>query len=482
MTAKPGHIFDRNQEWAGLDAFAANPYPGAMLGVVSGRRRQGKSFLLEALTTATGGLYFPAVEATDAVSLRAFTAALVRQGIPVSRPLLDWDDAVRLLFSSVAGEPRVVVIDEFPFLVKTNPSLPSIIQRELGPGGAGQRSAARLLLCGSAMSVMGQLLAGQAPLRGRASLELLVSPFGYRDAARFWNADDPELAVLLHAVVGGTPAYRREFVAFDVPDGRDDFDAWVLRTVLNRQSPLFREARYLLAEETEIRDPGLYHSVLAAIASGNQTNGGIANYVGRKSAVITHPLNVLEDAALIAREPDLFRGGKWLYRVSEPLITFYEVVMRPEWFRLEGGFADQVWRDLRPDFLSRVIGPHFESLCRAFVPLADGLVDGPVGDVGAGVVKDPEKRTPIQVDVAVLAPPEANGRRRVLSLGEVKWGEVMTPYHAERLARARRLLATSFDVTDCALACYSGAGFSADLRAMAGPGLSLVSLADIYRS
>ena len=482
MTTKPGHVFDRDQEWAGLDAFAANPYPGAMLGVVSGRRRQGKSFLLEALTTATGGLYFPAVEATEAVSLRAFTGALVRQGVPVSRPVQDWDDAIRLLLSSVIGEPRVVVIDEFPFLVKANPSLPSIIQRELGPGGSGQRSAARLLLCGSAMSVMGQLLAGQAPLRGRASLELLVSPFGYRDAARFWGASDPELAVLLHAVVGGTPAYRREFVAFDVPDGRDDFDAWVLRTALNRQSPLFREARYLLAEETEIRDPGLYHSVLAAIASGNQTNGGIANYVGRKSADITHPLNVLEDAALITREPDLFRGGKWLYRVSEPLITFYEVVMRPEWFRLEGGFADRVWRDQRPDFLSRVIGPHFESLCRAFVPLSDGLINGPIGEVGAGVVNDAENRTQIQVDVAVLAPPAADGRRRLLSLGEVKWGEVMTPFHAERLARARNLLAANFDVTDCALACYSAAGFSGDLRAMAGPELSLVSLADIYRS
>jgi uncharacterized protein len=96
------------------------------------------------------------------------------------------------------------VIDEFPFLVQASPSLPSIIQRELGPGGSGQRSAVRLLLCGSAMSMMGQLLAGQAPLRGRASLVLLVQPFGYRDAARFWNADDPELAVLLHAVVGGT--------------------------------------------------------------------------------------------------------------------------------------------------------------------------------------------------------------------------------------------------------------------------------------
>ena len=201
------------------------------------------------------------------------------------------------------------MIDEFPFLVKASPSLPSIIQRELGPGGSGQRSSVRLLLCGSAMSVMGQLLAGHAPLRGRASLELLVQPFGYRDAARFWDAEDPELAALLHAVVGGTPAYRREFVAFDAPDGRADFDPWVLRTVLNRQSPLFREARYLLAEETEIRDPGLYHSVLGAIASGNHTNGAIANYVGRKSADITHPLNVLEDAALIAREADLFRAG-----------------------------------------------------------------------------------------------------------------------------------------------------------------------------
>jgi uncharacterized protein len=170
MTAKPRHVFDRDQEWAGLNAFAANPYPGAMLGVVSGRRRQGKSFLLEALTSATGGLYFPAVEATEAVSLRAFTAALVRQGVPVSQPVQDWDDAIRLLFSSVTGQPRVAVIDEFPFLVKASPSLPSIIQRELGPGGAGQGSAVRLLLCGSAMSVMGQLLAGQAPLRGRASL------------------------------------------------------------------------------------------------------------------------------------------------------------------------------------------------------------------------------------------------------------------------------------------------------------------------
>lgn len=105
MISKPEHIFDREREWTGLAAFAGNGYPGAMLGVVSGRRRQGKSFLLEALASASGGLYFPAVEATEAVSLRAFTAALVRQGVSVTRPLETWDDAVALLFSRSPASP-----------------------------------------------------------------------------------------------------------------------------------------------------------------------------------------------------------------------------------------------------------------------------------------------------------------------------------------------------------------------------------------
>ena len=69
-----------------------------------------------------------------------------------------------------------------------------------------------------------------------------------------------------------------------------------MRSVLNPDRPLLREARYLLAEETDIRDPALYHSVLAAIAARNQTWGGIATYIGRKTSDIAHPLTVLEDA------------------------------------------------------------------------------------------------------------------------------------------------------------------------------------------
>ena len=235
-----------------------------------------------------------------------------------------------------------MVIDEFPFLVKASPGLPSITQRELGPGGSGSASRTRLLLCGSAMSVMGGLLSGSAPLRGRAGLELIVHPFGYRDAARFWDITDPKLAVLVHSVVGGTPAYRRELLREDTPADLADFDPWVIRTVLNPQTPLFREGRYLLAEETEIRDPSLYHPVLAAVAEGNNTSGGIASYIGRKSNEVAHPLRVLEDSRLLIKEPDLFRSGRARYRIAEPLITFFQAIMSREWARLELGGGSAV--------------------------------------------------------------------------------------------------------------------------------------------
>ncbi|GIF23663.1 AAA+ ATPase superfamily predicted ATPase [Actinoplanes tereljensis] len=486
---KPPRIFGRAREWDGLAAFATRPTAvtggGASLGVVSGRRRQGKSFLLQAMAEAAGGMYFAATEATETESLRLFTEALARHTREfIDAPFRDWNGAIAHLFHSFRDRPSIVAIDEFPFLSKTSPALPSIIQRELGPGGSGRTSSARLVLCGSAMSVMGGLLAGQAPLRGRASLELVVQPFRHRESAEFWGITDPRLAVLVHAVVGGTPAYRSEFTQGDSPATVEEFDAWVVRTALNPQTPLFREARYLLAEESAIRDPALYHSVLAAIAGGNNTNGGIASFIGRKTDHITHPLNVLEDCALIAREPDLLRPGRVRFRIVEPLITFYEAIMRKRWAELEIHRAEQVWSTTRQTFLTQVVGPHFEALCRAFVlESGDTLFAEHPAEVGSGTVNDPENRAQIEIDVVALSAQQANNPRRILSLGEAKWGEVIGHHHLHRLARARDLLQPKgYDTEDTVLALYGGAGFTAELTAAAATDdrILLVDLNRLY--
>ncbi|MFC1407939.1 ATP-binding protein [Streptacidiphilus sp. N1-12] len=485
---KPDHVFDRGAEWAGLASFAVRAVPRAMLGVVSGRRRMGKTYLLRALCEQLGGFYFGATAATEGESLRQLGAALAgHAGSRVPFSFATWDDAVSYLFDLAApdrgGAPLLVVLDEFPYLAKAAPELPSLIQREMDRYQA-EPSRMRLLLCGSAMSVMGGLLASTAPLRGRAQLELIVQPFGYRSAAEFWGvADSPELAARLHAVLGGTPAYRRQFLAEDVPESLDDFDDWLCRTVLSPLSPLFREARYLLAEEADIRDTALYHSVLAAVAEGNATRGGIAGYIGRKAVDISHPLNVLEDSRLLEREADVFRAGKSHYRITEPLINFYEAVMRPAWARLEIGQAREVWAQSAERFAAQVAGPHFEAVCREYLLGPGGaLLGGSLGRVGSGIVVDPAARKQIQIDAAVVEGGSGGGRASVALLGEAKWGTVMGLNHLERLARARDLLTErGMDTGGCALACFSAAGFSDALRARAERGdVLLLGLRELY--
>ncbi|MEU2384406.1 ATP-binding protein [Streptomyces sp. NPDC012461] len=466
---RPPDMFDREWEWSELTAFATAEGAGPRLGVVSGRRRQGKSFLLQALADATDGFYYAAVEASAAESLRLLGEAIARfTGAAVAPRPETWEQALTLLFGLAKDRPVPVVIDEFPYLVQNAPALPSQLQAALGVRSERHgRERPRILLCGSALSFMGGLLSGASPLYGRAGLDLVVHSLGYREAADFWGIRDPRLAVLVHAIVGGTPAYRREFVDDDVPDGPDDFDAWVCRTVLNPARPLHGEAPYLLAAEPDLRNRSLYHSVLAAVASGNSTSGGIASAVGRKATDISLPLTVLKNCGLLTSEPDAFRANRATYHVAEPLITFHHAVVRPETALLSRRRGPAtMWEHSRPTFLSKVVGPHFERLCREWVEWhADAATFGgmPI-QVSAGTVADPANRTTLEADVVVHG---AVGQDQgiLLSVGEAKWHKVMHLGHLQRLRRILELLqARGVDTSRARPACYSGAGFAPELR------------------
>jgi AAA+ ATPase superfamily predicted ATPase len=486
---KPADMFDRDEEWVALERFVQSNQRNATLGIVSGRRRQGKTFLLDAACRASDGFYFAAEQAAESEQLQHLGEAVATfLGAPAPLHFADWRQAIDALLGLGQARPMPVVLDEFPYLAKANSSLPSVIQAAFGPlHDARRESRTRLLLCGSAMSFMGGLLAGNAPLRGRAGLELVVQTLDYRLAAQFWGIDDHELALKVHAIVGGTPAYRREFVEDDVPRGGDDFDAWVLRTVLNRSSPLFREARYLLREESDIRDTGLYHSVLAAVAAGNATRGGVANFVERKAGDIGHQLAVLEDSGLLNRETDLFRATKTTYRIAEPLLTFYHAVMRAVWSELERpGSNENAWRRSQARFTTQVLGPHFEQICRIWAERFAGpeVFGGYPARVASGTVHDPDGRAAHEVDVGVVGESDGRGAPPLLSIGEAKWGEVMGLSHLNRLRHIRRLLDRNeaFNTDRTVLACYSGRGFSAELRAEAArdPAVRLVDLATLY--
>jgi hypothetical protein len=153
---------------------------------------------------------------------------------------------------------------------------------------------------------------------------------------------------------------------------------------------------------------------------------------------------------VITHEADAFRRNRSAYRIAEPLVAFYHAVMRPAWGDLERpGRAGAVWRRAQSTFRSKVVGPHFEQVCREWArrhatPETHG---GHVTRVADGTVNDLAAKTSHEVDVAVRG--ETDGAREaLLAIGEAKWNDVMGMGHLERLQHIRALLTARGTATD----------------------------------
>lgn len=481
---RPADVFDRTDEWAQLVAFAAQPGRGIRLALVRGRRRQGKSFLLRRLAAAAGGFYYQALEEERSQALAGFGAALgAHLAVPGGRlAFADWGEALEALADLRRGNrPALVVLDEFPYLLTHSPELPSLLQRVVD-ASRDRGPAVRLVLCGSALAVMARLLTGTQALRGRASHDLVVRTFDFRDAARFWGLGDPHVAFTVHAVLGGTPGYK-DLLPNKPPTRIGDIGRWLAEGPLNPAGALFREDDYLLTEERSLTDRALYHAVVAAIAAGCTSQGRIAAALGREQRAVQHPLKALEDAGFVDRHEDVFRSRRPIYRLADPIVRFHHVVTRPDLARFEDRRTAEAWADARERFSTHVLGPHFEELARVFTFrfAAPETLGGKVSQVGPAVVNDPKGRSQHELDVVALGRARS-GAPRVLAIGEAKHTtRSRTPEDLVRLERIRDLMRAKGQPVDSAkLLLFSANGFSPKLVASAAD-RSDVELVDLDR-
>jgi AAA+ ATPase superfamily predicted ATPase len=482
MLSRPGDLFDRQQEWADLSDFATATTPGLRLGIVSGRRRQGKSYLLRRLVAARAGLYHQAQEVERAQALSRF-ADDVATGLGLPSGTLQfasWDDALRLalgyarrgspdssLARSAAGPARLVVLDEYPYLLAHSPELPSVIQELYDEAQNGDRPPAALILCGSALSVMTEILSGTKPLRGRAKVNMTIRPFDFRLARDYWGIDDPQVAFLVDAVLGGTAGYK-PLITGTPPATADGMRDWLAGNALNPAHALFDETDYLLREDPRIRDKAPYNSVLSAIAAGKHSQKGIGATLGRNASQLRHPLEVLEQAGFVYRVEDMLVDRRPSYYLADPIVRFAETVTAPNRALLEERDVAGAWARSEPSFSARVLGPHFEQLSRMWAArFASAVWDLSLGDVGPAIVNDPIGRTQHEIGVMALG---AGGRRGdehapIAILGEAKsTNQLRTTSDLARLERIRGLLVTrGLDADNALLVLFSRTGYAADL-------------------
>jgi len=469
--AKPDRLFARDAEWRELGEFAGSAMPGASLGLVYGRRRQGKTLMLELLVREAGGFLFAATQQSEAQSLADLGAVYAAyRGLRQPVRFADWRAALDELLRIGEDASVPVVIDEFPYLVGATPALPSYLQQALSPlSFAKERTRTRLILCGSALTTMAHLLGSGAPLRGRASMELVVRPFRFRQAAAFWGMDsDPELAFRLHALVGGTPAYK-EMCGGTGPAGVADFDGWVLRRLLNPASAMFREGNLLLREEPSISDPTSYAATLTAVSAGHHRRSEIAAALGRPSSALGHLLSGLQDIGLLEQVDDALRDKRSVFQIAEPVVRLHRLLIQRYEPELVVGLADRVWAENADTVAAKIYGPHFEELARQWCVehAAPESLGGRASWVRPTEIPCREHRRGHELDLVVTESP-AFGAERVTAIGEAKG--TLTPVgvpQMERLEHLRGLLPSARVGALPKLLIFARSGFTGDLQRVA---------------
>lgn len=478
---------DQYQSRQLLEAFIESGSEHPTLALLYGRRRIGKSWMLEDLTARRGGFYWEATRGESGVHLGRLGQAL-GEYLNVGRLSLEtWEDAFRQLLRLGESGPVPVVIDEFGYLLEADSTLDSIVAAALGPASRRKGPGpARLILCGSAIAMMRGLMAGEAPLRGRAGREIVMQPLGFREAAKHLEPGVPlDLATRVFSVIGGVIGYATDMVDHDLPADLKDFDRWVAERVLSPAATLHHEATTLLAEDPTLSagSPTLHHSILGAIANGSVAAGKIANRLRRSVPSLDPALKRLVEAGFVIRHMDPIRGRRPTYRLADPFLQFHYGVLEPNGALLRHRDPKAAWEgSLSATFASRVRGPVFEEQARDWVlrHAARATIGGVVGALGPSVltVQGVER----ELDVVVTEEGQqdrAPGERKVLALGEAKSGEVMGMGRLRTLEQSRGSLGQRG--ADARLLFFAPS-FSPDLdrEAASRPDVELIDLERLY--
>jgi len=376
--------------------------------VLYGRRRVGKTALLQRFGEDRTALHYMATRLPEAQQLRELGQEL---GRVVNEPLLesggfqDWDQ----VFAWLAGTNHRIafMIDEFPYLVEANHALPSLLQRAWDQQLSGTNSF--LVLCGSSVAMMErEVLAERAPLYGRRTGQLQLSSLGFRDAAKFIERFGFEDQIRTWSMLGGVPYYLLLF------DDKKSLRSNIRTAFLELGAPLRDEVEFLLRQE--LREPRIYFGILAAIATGKRKLSEILNATGLGAPTVSKYLTVLQSLGLVLREvpaseskPE--KSKKGLYAIADPFVRFWFRFMLPNRALLETGRIDQVTRKIEAE-LDLFASSDYEDVCREEV--SHGLLD----EASATTWQRVGRWWSRQAEIDVMATSES---RKSILLGEVKW-------------------------------------------------------------
>lgn len=363
--------------------------------VIYGRRRVGKTALINEFCKGKPTVYFSALNASSQENLEALSKAIYTCQNPdsTSTPTYrSYEDALEAITEMSMEKRLVFVIDEYPYLAKAEKSISSRLQYIIDHSW--QDSRIYLILCGSSMSFMEyQVLGYESPLYGRRTAQFKIQALTYREITEF----HPELKAadqaLLYGVTGGIPHYINKL------DVESNLDEALLDNLFSTSSYLFEEPENLLKQE--LREPAIYNSVISAIAAGASRSNEISTKVGLESGVCAKYLKVLLDLGILKKETPITEkpGKKTIYAIDDNFFRFWYRFVPRNMSVISTGRMRLIYEQAVKRFYPDYMGLVFEKMCQEY--LLRYAKDLPIllSNVGQWWGTDSKTRKEVQIDI-----------------------------------------------------------------------------------
>ncbi|GAB7021058.1 ATP-binding protein [Halostagnicola bangensis] len=351
-------FYDRTDELESLET--AFESAGHAFYVVYGRRRVGKTALLKELCKNYPHIYHLAAQEAEIRQREKFVEQVAETFDERVPRVEGWDDSFEYLGEKLAEEDRIIVIDEFPYLIEGNDSIPSYIQafvdEQLTDTGS------MLVLCGSSVSTMeSEVLGHESPLYGRRTGQIDLQPFTFGQAREVISYDIVD-AIRSYSVTGGTPMYLTLF------DYEQPLAENIRSHVLSPTAVLYNEPEFLL--RTELRNPARYLSILESVALGHTTPNEISGATGIDSGPLSKYLRTLRRLRLLDRDVPVTATGqkskRSRYRVADEFLAFWFRYVEPNRSSIEEAPAIVFDTSIEPDLPTHV-ATTFEDICEEAV-------------------------------------------------------------------------------------------------------------------
>jgi AAA+ ATPase superfamily predicted ATPase len=444
---------------------------GFQFPVIYGRRRVGKTALINEFIKKKKAIFFTGIESNARQNLENFSGSILSSmDTPLQNTVFQsFQVALEYVFKLAESERLILVIDEYPYVARAVGSFASTLQALIDKNK--DNSNLFLILCGSSMSFMeNHVLSYRAPLYGRRTAQFKILPFDFFESRSYFKKFSIIDTALVYGMVGGTPQYLLQM------NDHISIEANIKKSFLDPSSPLVEEPNNLLKQE--VREPAVYNAIISAIAKGSTKLSEVSSKAGEETSSCATYIRNLIALGIVRKETPFAENStrKTIYRIDDNMFRFWYRFIPDNIASINRGLAGDVYRKIAPA-LSVYMGAVFEDICTQYLwkLRPQGSTATKFTDLGRWWGNDPKSRREAEIDIM-----GTDGSDSAL-FGECKWtNEKVGTDELDTLIERSQL----FHYRDVELYLFSKSGFTKGCMEKAGDlgNVRLVTFEEMVRS